>query len=376
MDPAEVVRAGQADETLARHEAAIDTVQEAQAELAERAHHSLPERLLRRRTLERGRREPHPAQRWLEAARRYSAPELRGRDIGRRPAHRGGRRELETLVKRKRQIVNDEHAEPLTEAETATWERLLGKAAGDEDLFGRKRRDAAAKGKLDELIDARKVAKLPRQPLLAEPGSVQLPRFVYSWLVGDEARGGAWTLMDIGVLVAVLGAFANDDPSVFVGGRFEGAGGDRTLVVPGGIGADPRLYGKITGSPLEEGSGYVRDPGGFAHSHHQQVGRHQADCRRVADPARRKGTKLDGGHLGRHYLRVVIHAYGSLACAGVERPGSNAGPLRIRGGWELAREDAEGADPRSVRRTPLDRDVVLGTAQHERNLVAGTDRDR
>ena len=58
--------------------------------------------------------------------------------------------------------------------------------------------------------------------------------------------------MDIGVLVAVLGAFANDDPSVFVGGRFEGAGGDRTLLVPGGVGADLRMHGQITGSPLEE----------------------------------------------------------------------------------------------------------------------------
>jgi len=63
--------------------------------------------------------------------------------------------------------------------------------------------------------------------------------------------------MDIGMLVAVLGAFANDDPSVFAGGRFDGEGDDRTLVVNAGIGADLRMHGKIAGSPLEAGSGYI-----------------------------------------------------------------------------------------------------------------------
>ena len=56
----------------------------------------------------------------------------------------------------------------------------------------------------------------------------------------------------------MLGAFANDDAAVFVGGRFEGEGDDRALVVPGGVGTDLRMHGQITGSPLEEGSGYVR----------------------------------------------------------------------------------------------------------------------
>ena len=48
-------------------------------------------------------------------------------------------------MKRRRKIASDEQAEPLTNDETASWERLLGKAAGDEGLFERKRRDAQAK---------------------------------------------------------------------------------------------------------------------------------------------------------------------------------------------------------------------------------------
>lgn len=86
----------------------------------------------------------------------------------------------------------------------------------------------------------------------------QSPRVVFRWRVAESGRSGDWTLMDIGVLVAVLGAFANDDPSVFVGGRFEGKDGDRILFVPGGVGSDLRLFGKIAGSPPEDGSGHVR----------------------------------------------------------------------------------------------------------------------
>ena len=35
-------------------------------------------------------------------------------------------------------------------------------------------------------------------------------------------------------------------------------GTDRALVVPGGVGADLRMHGRIAGSPIEDGSGHVR----------------------------------------------------------------------------------------------------------------------
>jgi hypothetical protein len=144
--------------------------------------------------------------------------------------------ELEALVKRKREILTEEGAEPLSDDETATWERLLGKAAGDPGLFDRKRRDAQANAKLDELKEERRLANLPKRPLYAEPGSASLPEYAcHAWLVDDGALAGNWTLMDVGLLVAILGAFWNDDPSVFVNGRFDGEGDERTLVVPGGV---------------------------------------------------------------------------------------------------------------------------------------------
>ena len=165
---------------------------------------------------------------------------------------------MERLVKRRRDIASDERAEPLTDDETSEWETLLGKAACDENLFARKRKDAEARQKLGELKDARKVASLPRQPLLAESGAIQLPRFVFRWLVGDEAREGAWTLMDLGLLVGLLGAFENRDPSILVDAHFEEQDDEVTLVVPAGTGSQMRFDGLIAGSPLEDGSGFIR----------------------------------------------------------------------------------------------------------------------
>lgn len=162
-------------------------------------------------------------------------------------------------MKRKREIANDENAEPLTEDGTSAWETLLGKAAGDEQLFPKKRRAAQTTAKLDALKDERRLAKLPKRPVYAEPGSVSLPRFaVHSWLVGAEAREGAWTLMDLGLLVGLLGAFENRDSSLLVGARFDDQDGELTLIVPAGTGSGMRFHGMIAGSPLEGGSGFVR----------------------------------------------------------------------------------------------------------------------
>ena len=107
--------------------------------------------------------------------------------------------------------------------------------------------------------DARKVASLPRQPLLAEPGSVQLPRYcVHDWLLDAGAREGDWTLMEVGLLAGLLGAFANRDAKLVIGGRFEEDDAGLTLVAPAGVGSDLRLFGKVAGSPLEDGSGHIR----------------------------------------------------------------------------------------------------------------------
>jgi hypothetical protein len=77
--------------------------------------------------------------------------------------------------------------------------------------------------------------------------SVQLPRFaVHSWLVGDEAHEGAWTRMDIGLLVGLLGAFENRDPSLLVGARFDEDGDIAPSSSPA---ASARAFSSTAGSP-------------------------------------------------------------------------------------------------------------------------------
>jgi hypothetical protein len=108
--------------------------------------------------LREGRRQAHPAARWLDAARRYSAPELRGARLVAERLSEEDAGELERLVKRRREIASGEPATSLSDDEVNAWETLLGLAAGDENLFERKRRDAQANAKLSEL---RKQRRLP-----------------------------------------------------------------------------------------------------------------------------------------------------------------------------------------------------------------------
>jgi hypothetical protein len=55
-----------------------------------------------------------------------------------------------------------------------------------------------------------------------------------------------------------LGRLVRPGASLIIAARFEEADGNLTLVVPGGIGADLRMHGRIAGSPIEDGSGHVR----------------------------------------------------------------------------------------------------------------------
>jgi hypothetical protein len=106
-DAGDVVRSGKADQTLARLEAAIGLAQEAEAELARRDHRTIIERLPLAKQLRDAARKPHPAARWLDAARRFSAPELQGETLVADRLSEDDARELETIVKRKREIASD-----------------------------------------------------------------------------------------------------------------------------------------------------------------------------------------------------------------------------------------------------------------------------
>jgi hypothetical protein len=104
----------------------------------------------------------------------------------------------------------------VTSESAASW------AAGDVGLFERKRRDKAAKAKLGELKEERRVQALPKRPIYGEPGSIELPRYVFSWLVAENNRdGGSWGVSEVGMLATILLSFENQIPILKVrrGGR-------------------------------------------------------------------------------------------------------------------------------------------------------------
>jgi hypothetical protein len=61
--------------------------------------------------------------------------------------------------------------------------------------------------------------------------------------------------MDLGLLAALMGAFANDDARLFLGGRFDGEGMTVPLLFPAGSAA---ICACSARSPIEDGSGHVR----------------------------------------------------------------------------------------------------------------------
>jgi hypothetical protein len=165
-----------------------------------------------------------------------------------------GAQSSDLVVNRKRAIARGaQGAQRLTSAETRSYERLVGKTAGDERLFERKRRDASAT-KFAELKEERRVASLPRRPVYAEPGSIELPRFVFQWLLADSNRDGAsWGVTEVGLLATILLSFENRQ-SVIQNGQFVERDGELTLVAPWGTGSEIKLVNRVQGS-VHDGNG-------------------------------------------------------------------------------------------------------------------------
>jgi hypothetical protein len=160
--------------------------------------------------------------------------------------------ELVELVRRKRALARGRpDAEELTDAETRTYERLVGKAAGDPQMFERKRSDKAAHAKLAELKEERRVASLPRRPVYAEPGSIELPRSVFQFLTAASNHSGQhWGVTEVGLLATILLSFENRVPIV-KSGQFVEESGELVLVCPSEI----KPVNRVEGSSVDANGG-------------------------------------------------------------------------------------------------------------------------
>jgi hypothetical protein len=110
---------------------------------------------------------------------------------------------------------------------------------------------------LGELKEERRVSQLPGRPVFAEPGSIELPRYVFQWLLADSNRdGGSWGVTEVGLLATILLSFENQTP-ILKGGEFVEKDGELTLVAPYGTGSEVRLANRVEGS-VHDGAGGVR----------------------------------------------------------------------------------------------------------------------
>jgi hypothetical protein len=135
--------------------------------------------------------------------------------------------ELRNLLKQRR-LAGEAHEE-WDDEERLRYEALMGKAAGDDDLFKRRRAEIAARQEREAEMRKLADAFLPRRRE-AKPGEVVLPRFLHAWLT--DGTENAFDLHDLGLLAALCLAFANEDASLFPTGRFEIAeDGTRRIVI-------------------------------------------------------------------------------------------------------------------------------------------------
>jgi hypothetical protein len=149
---ADVVRAGEAE--LARRADALAVLREPSRHELQRREDA---RLSRKHALGR-------VAASLRAATRFKHRELEGETLVAERLSEGEGADLHELLRRRLGVAFGDPVEPLSDEEELEYERLLGKAAGDERLFERKRAEAAAKAKAREM--AKEMRRLPQSESL------------------------------------------------------------------------------------------------------------------------------------------------------------------------------------------------------------------
>lgn len=296
------LRAGKGDPVLAQMKAAADTVRAGEAELKRRREQSVELvghtlRLRARQAMEQRRKKPHPAKDVLANVSGFAHSELVGwtPDIDRLTHEEG--EELVALVRQKWAASGDQSgAEPLNAKQEKRYERLLGKVAGDEHLFREKRKQAEEQAKIAEAKEELRLAALPPRAKWAEPGSVELPRYVFQFLSSARKGRGTFSIADLGMLAAMLGMFWNEE-TLFIGGHFIREGDEPVLILRE---EELRFPTPLGGSAMvSDGSGFVRERAALrvlARNGFFQVERNGSDIRiRLGDRAKalREGRATD-----------------------------------------------------------------------------------
>jgi hypothetical protein len=116
----------------------------------------------------------------------------------------------------------------LTGADLRRYEKLVGKAAGDEKLFERRRAEIERAEKQKAEAERLHRLMLPRRRP-PEPGSIELPRFLFDWVTDGNQE--TFDLADLGVLAGLAFSFFNETASLFARGSFEQGEGVPTITI-------------------------------------------------------------------------------------------------------------------------------------------------
>jgi hypothetical protein len=253
------LRAGKGDEHLAEMNAVGASIQAAEAERDRRRAMSVDSgthglRLRARREMEQRRKQPNPVASALGKVRAFAHPELLGAKLDTSRISPDEGEELKALILQRWNATADPPvAESLTAAQEKRYERLLGNLAGNERLFGERRKQAAQRTERKDIAEKLRLDGLPRRPVYAEVGSVSLPRFIHSWL--KDSRG-QFTVADMGLLTALLLMFENQE-SLFLSGRFEIIDSEPVLILRE---EQLRFPGSRNNDAMTSGhSGFVRE---------------------------------------------------------------------------------------------------------------------
>jgi hypothetical protein len=107
-------------------------------------------------------------------------------------------------------------------------ERLVDVAAGEPGFIKRRRREAEQAAAREREAERLHRAMLPRRRD-PEPGSIELPRFLFQWVT--NGKDNTFDVTDLGVLAAVMFSFAGETAALFARARFDRADGTPTITV-------------------------------------------------------------------------------------------------------------------------------------------------
>lgn len=117
-----------------------------------------------------------------------------------------------------RSLLRQRREREITDDGLTRFEELVGKAAGEPGLYQRRRAEIERSRTMK--AEATKLARafLPTRRHDPEPGSIELPSFLFAWVT--NGLDDSFDIADLGMLAALVYSFANESGDLWARGSF------------------------------------------------------------------------------------------------------------------------------------------------------------